>query len=48
MRQKEGNAKRIFCGVSQLINSVGFERKMGGRSFEVERTQFKSQSPDGG
>lgn len=28
-RQKEGNTNRIFLGVSQLINSLEFERKMG-------------------
>lgn len=25
--QKEGNTNRIFLGISQLIDSLGFERK---------------------
>lgn len=37
--QKEGNTSRIFLGVSQLMDSLGFERKMArgwGRAGELE------------
>lgn len=32
-RQKGRNTHRIFLGVSQLISSLGFERKMGGKGL---------------
>lgn len=32
-RQKERNTHRFFLGVSQLISSLGFERKMGGKGL---------------
>lgn len=46
-RQKEGNANRIFLGVSQLISSLGFERKMGGggRRSEVEMSSAQVTEP---
>lgn len=31
--KKERNTHRIFLGVSQLISSLGFERKMGGKGL---------------
>lgn len=45
-RQKEGNANRIFLGVSQLISSLGFERKMGGGGgSEVEMSSAQVTEP---
>lgn len=48
-RQKEGNTNRIFLGVSQLIDSLGFERKTArgraGGELEVEMSSVRVTGP---
>lgn len=45
-RQEERHTHRIFLGVSQLISSLGFERKMWGeRDSEVEMSSTPVTEP---